>query len=47
MTVVNQSDVQTPELDTGEVISRGRLVWRRFLRRRSAVGGIVILVVLF
>jgi peptide/nickel transport system permease protein len=47
MTVVKESDVQTPELETGEVISRGRLVWRRFLRRRSAVGGIVILVILF
>src|SRR5204863_238639 len=27
--------------------SRGRLVWRRFLRRKAAVGGIVVLVVLF
>ncbi len=47
MTVIKESDVQTPELEDDEVISRGRLVWRRFLRRKAAVGGIVVLVVLF
>ena len=47
MTVVKDSDVTTPELDEGEVISRGRLVWRRFLRRRVAVAGIGVIVLLF
>ena len=47
MTVVKETDVTTPELDEGEVISRGRLVWRRFLRRKLAVGGIAVIALLF
>ena len=47
MTVVKETDVTTPELDEGEVISRGRLVWRRFLRRRLAVVGLGIIALLF
>src|SRR5947208_11217311 len=47
MTVVKDTDVTTPELDEGEVISRGRLVWRRFLRRRLAVAGLGVIALLF
>src|SRR5438067_10514411 len=47
MTVVKETDVTTPELDEGEVISRGRLVWRRFLRRKLAVGRIAVIALLF
>ena len=47
MTVVKESDVNAAELDEGELISRGRLVWRRFLRRRVAVVGIVVIFLLF
>ena len=47
MTVVKDTDVTTPELDEGEVISRGRLVWRRFLRRRLSVVGLGIIALLF
>jgi peptide/nickel transport system permease protein len=47
MSVVKEPDVLAPEADTGEVISRGRLVWRRFLRRKVAVAGVVILGALF
>jgi peptide/nickel transport system permease protein len=47
VTVVKDSDLTTPELDQGEVIGRGRLVWRRFLRRRVAVAGIGVIVLLF
>jgi peptide/nickel transport system permease protein len=48
MAVVKEPEVLTagaPENE--EVISRGRLVVRRFLRRRLAVGGLVVLVSLF
>jgi peptide/nickel transport system permease protein len=47
MTVVKDTDVTTPELDEGEVISRGRLVWRRFRRRKLAVAGIGVIALLF
>ena len=47
MAVVKEPDVLVPEAETDEVISRGRLVLRRFLRRRSAVIGFIILVSLF
>jgi peptide/nickel transport system permease protein len=47
MAVVKEPELLTPEHDTGEVISRGRLVWRRFLRRKVAVGGLAMLVFLF
>ena len=48
MAVVKETEVVTPEQEgTEEVISRGRLVLRRFLRRKLAVGGLVVLVGLF
>ena len=49
MEVLREADVLAPEPEheTHEVVSRGRLVWRRFLRRRVAVGGLVVLALLF
>ena len=48
MAVVKETEVVTPEQEgTDEIISRGRLVLRRFLRRKLAVGGLVVLVGLF
>ena len=49
MAVVREAGTLPPdsEPETGEVVSRGRLVWRRFLRRKSAVVGLVVLVGLF
>ena len=47
MAVVKEPDVLTPENETDEVVSRGRLVWRRFLRRRLAVVGVAVLIGLF
>jgi peptide/nickel transport system permease protein len=45
--VLREAEVLAPEHENDEVISRGRLVWRRFLRRKVAVGGLVVLVLLF
>ena len=48
MSIVKEPEVITAEAaDNDEVVSRGRLVLRRFLRRKMAVGGLVILVVMF
>jgi glutathione transport system permease protein len=48
MAVVKEPEVLTPQEDeTHEVIGRGRLVWRRFLRRKLAIGGLVVLVGMF
>ena len=47
MAVVKEPEVLVPEAETEEVISRGRLVLRRFLRRKSAVAGFIVLVALF
>jgi peptide/nickel transport system permease protein len=47
MAVVKEPEVLVPEHETGEVIGRGRLVLRRFLRRKMAVGGFFVLVGLF
>jgi peptide/nickel transport system permease protein len=48
MAVVKEPEVLTPEADeTHEVIGRGRLVWRRFLRRKLAIGGLVVVVSMF
>lgn len=47
MSVVKEPDVLTPENETDEVVSRGRLVWRRFLRRKLAVVGVAVIIGLF
>ena len=48
MSVVKEPDIITAEADeVHEVVSRGRLVLRRFLRRKSAVAGFLILVTMF
>ena len=48
MAVVKETEVVTPEQEgTEEIISRGRLVLRRFLRRKLAVAGLIVLVGLF
>ena len=49
MAVVKEPEVVTPEAEQGddEVVSRGRLVWRRFLRRKAAVVGLGVLLFLF
>jgi peptide/nickel transport system permease protein len=47
MAVVKEPDVLVPEHEHEEVVSRGRLVWRRFLRRKIAVGGLGVIVLLF
>jgi peptide/nickel transport system permease protein len=45
--VVKEPEVLVPEEESHEVVSRGRLIWRRFLRRKVAVGGLVVIVLLF
>jgi peptide/nickel transport system permease protein len=47
MSVVKEPDVLTPEDETDEVVSRGRLVLRRFLRRKLAVVGVAVIIGLF
>jgi peptide/nickel transport system permease protein len=47
MAVVKEPEVLVPEHEHDEVVSRGRLVWRRFLRRKIAVGGLGMIVLLF
>jgi peptide/nickel transport system permease protein len=48
MAVVKEPEVVVPETDQhDEIVSRGRLVWRRFLRRKVAVAGLAVLVFLF
>jgi len=49
MAVVHEPEVIAPEREEGteEVVGRGRLVLRRFLRRRLAVVGLIVLVGLF
>ncbi len=48
MAIVHEpTDVAIGEEESHEVISRGRLVLRRFLRRKVAVGGLIVLVALF
>jgi peptide/nickel transport system permease protein len=47
MEVLREAEVLSPEHENEEVVSRGRLVWRRFLRRKVAVGGLVVLLLLF
>jgi peptide/nickel transport system permease protein len=46
--VVKEPEVLIPEAEEShEVVSRGRLVWRRFLRRKLAIAGLIVLVSLF
>jgi peptide/nickel transport system permease protein len=45
--VKEPTEVAVAEAESHEVVSRGRLVWRRFLRRKVAVAGLVVLVLLF
>ena len=48
MAVVKEPEVLAPEEEeTHEVVGRGRLVWRRFLRRKLAVVGLLVLIGLF
>ena len=48
MAIVKEPDVLVPEVeDSHEVVGRGRLVWRRFLRRKLAIAGLVVLIGLF
>ena len=48
MAIVHEPEVVTPDKEEAhEVVSRGRLVLRRFLRRKTAVGGLIVLVLLF
>ena len=47
MALVKEPDVVVPEGGDEDVVGRGRLVWRRFLRRRIALGGLAVLVLLF
>ena len=47
MAVVKEPEVLVPEHEHEEVVSRGRLVWRRFLRRKIAVAGLGVIVLLF
>ena len=48
MAVVKEPEVLVPEAEEShEVVSRGRLVWKRFLRRKLAIAGLVVLVSLF
>jgi peptide/nickel transport system permease protein len=48
MAVVKEPEVVAPEVDEShEVIGRGRLVWRRFLRRRLAIAGLVVVIGMF
>jgi glutathione transport system permease protein len=46
--VVKEPEVLAPEAEEShEVVGRGRLVWRRFLRRKLAIAGLIVLVSLF
>lgn len=47
MAVVKEPEVIVPEHEPEDVVSRGRLVWRRFLRRKVAVCGLGMIVLLF
>lgn len=48
MAVVKEPEVVVPDPEHHEaVVSRGRLVWRRFLRRKVAVAGLAVIVFLF
>ena len=48
MAVVKEPEVVVPEAEhEEEVVSRGRLVWRRFLRRKAAVIGLFVVLFLF
>lgn len=47
MAIVKEPDVVVPDQEHEAVVSRGRLVLRRFLRRKLAVGGLCTLVFLF
>ncbi|HYH52004.1 MAG TPA: ABC transporter permease [Acidimicrobiia bacterium] len=48
MAIVHEPEVVTPEHEASdEVVTRGRLVLRRFLRRKAAVAGLVVLVSMF
>ena len=48
MAVVKEPDVLAPEHEeVHEVVTRGRLVWRRFRRRKLAIGGLVVLLGMF
>ena len=48
MAVVKEPEVLVPDAEeTGEVVGRGRLVWRRFLRRKLAIAGLIVLVTMF
>jgi peptide/nickel transport system permease protein len=46
--VVKEPEVLAPAAEEShEVVGRGRLVWRRFLRRKLAIAGLIVLVSLF
>src|SRR5688500_11148615 len=48
MAVVKEPDVLAPEHEeVHEVVTRGRLVWRRFRRRKLALGGLAVVVGMF
>jgi peptide/nickel transport system permease protein len=48
MAVVKEPEVLTPQPEEEhEVVGRGRLVWRRFLRRKPAVIGLFVLIGMF
>jgi peptide/nickel transport system permease protein len=48
MAVVKEPEVVIPEAEhEEEIVGRGRLVWRRFLRRKAAVVGLFVLLFLF
>ncbi len=48
MAVVKEPDVLAPEHEeVHEVVTRGRLVWRRFRRRKLAIAGLVVLLGMF
>ena len=48
MAVVKEPEILTSqEEEPHEVVGRGRLVWRRFLRRKVAIGGFVVLIGMF
>jgi peptide/nickel transport system permease protein len=46
--IVKEPEVAVPEADEAhEVVGRGRLVWRRFLRRKPALIGLMVIVGMF
>ncbi|MGH9009941.1 MAG: ABC transporter permease, partial [Acidimicrobiia bacterium] len=48
MAVVKEPEVLAPEADDShEVVGRGRLVWRRFRRRKLAIAGLVVVIGMF